>query len=367
MSAAVAGVPDEGVVAGTEVDDVVAAAAVDDIVAVAAEKCVVAVAAGDGVVAGSAVDGDVDERGEAVAGGEGVVAAVHVDDEILGGADVEGERRGTHAVEPDASPVGSGGEVLGAVAAVDLNGVDAVAAFVEVGPFAGVPDHEVVAGLAEDLIVADAAGERVVAVAAEEEIVAPLAEQHVVASLAEELVSRRTADEGVVAVAAEEERARQGAVGLVKLNHVVAGLAEDGDGGRVRDGGSAADDADGAAVDEDVAGGVAADGDVVVGIVAEDGQEPGRIEGGGDRGLNPFGQFIEGRRESLLSDRLTARSGRGMKRQVPDAAKPRKAHGMLQGIGRVTIESKPDAIELRICGIGCARRLTGVTAVACRI
>ena len=306
--AAVAGVPDEGVVAGTEVDDVVAAAAVDDVVAVAAEKCVVAVAAGDGVVAGSAVDGDVDEGREAVAGGKRVVAAVHVDDEVLGRADVEGKGRGARAVEPDTSPVGGHGEDLGAVAAVDLNGVDAVAPFVEVGAFAGVPDHGVVAGLAEDLVGADAAGERVVAGAAEEEIVAPLAEEDVVAGLAEEHVGRRAADQGVVAVAAEQHRAGQSAVGFVELKDVVAGQAEDFDGGRVRDGGAVARDPDGAAVDEDAARGVAADRDGVVRDIADHVEQScRRAEGGGDGRLDAFGQGVEVWCESLLSDRLAAR------------------------------------------------------------
>ena len=105
---------------------------------------------------------------------------------------------------------------LGAVAAVDLDGVGAVAAFVQVGAFAGVPDHAVVAGLAEDLVVAGAAGQRVVAVAAEEQVVAALAEQGVVAGLAEELVVAGAAGEHVVAVAAEQVGRRQGAVGLVQ-------------------------------------------------------------------------------------------------------------------------------------------------------
>src|SRR5829696_4598767 len=90
--AAVARIPHEGVVAGAEKRRVVAASAGDEVAAVAAKKQVVAVAAGDGVVAGAAVDGDLDQRREAVAGGEPVVAAVHVEDDVLGRADVEGER-----------------------------------------------------------------------------------------------------------------------------------------------------------------------------------------------------------------------------------------------------------------------------------
>ena len=143
-------------------------------------------------------------RGEAVAGGDGVVAAVGVEHEVLGGADVEGERRGADAVEAHARAVGGDREGLGAVAAVDLGGVDAVAALVEVGAVAGIPDHAVVAGLAEHLVVAGAAGQRVVAGAAEQEVVAALAEQRVVAAPAEELIVARAAGEGVVAGAAEQ-------------------------------------------------------------------------------------------------------------------------------------------------------------------
>ena len=80
-------------------------------------------------------------------------------------------------------PLAVDGEDLGAVAAVDLGGVDARAAFDQVAVVARVPDHPVVAGLAEDLIVAVAAGQRVVAGAAEQKIDAALAEQRVVASL----------------------------------------------------------------------------------------------------------------------------------------------------------------------------------------
>ena len=114
-------------------------------------------------------------------------------DEVLGGADVEAEGRGVDAVEAHARAVGRDGEGLGAVAAVDLGGVDAVAALDEVAVVARVPDHAVVAGLAEHLVVAGAAGQHVVAVAAEQQVVAALAEQRVVAGLAEELVGARAA------------------------------------------------------------------------------------------------------------------------------------------------------------------------------
>ena len=156
-----------------------------------------------------------------------VVAAVGVEDEVLGGADVDRERRRVEAVEPDARAVGRGRELLGAVAAVDLDRVGAGAALVEVGVVAGVPDHPVVAALAEDLVVGVAAGQGVVLAAAEQQVEAALAEQRVVAGLAEELVAARAAGEGVVAGAAEQVRPRQRAVGLVEPDGVVAGQAED--------------------------------------------------------------------------------------------------------------------------------------------
>ena len=158
------------------------------------------------VVAGTAVDGDLDERGQVPGGGEAVVAAVGIEDQLLGGADVDCERRRVDAVEPDTRAVGRGGELLGAVAAVDLDRVGAGPAFVEVGVVAGIPDHPVVAALAEDLVVGIAAGEGVVVAAAEEEVEAATAEERVVAGLAEELVAARAAGERVVAGAAEQVR-----------------------------------------------------------------------------------------------------------------------------------------------------------------
>ena len=101
------------------------------------------------VVAGAAVDRELDQRGQVAGRRERVVAAVGVEDEVLGGADVDRERRRVEAVEADAGAVGRGRELLGAVAAVDLDRVGAVAALVEVGVVAGVPDHAVVAALAE--------------------------------------------------------------------------------------------------------------------------------------------------------------------------------------------------------------------------
>ena len=123
---------------------------------------------------------------------------------------------GSSAVEAHARAVGGDGEDLGAVAAVDLDGVDVGAALVQVGVVARVPDHAVVAGLAEHLVVGVAAGQRVVALAAEQEVEAALAEQRVVAALAEQLVGARAADQRVVAGAAEQIGGRQRAVGLVE-------------------------------------------------------------------------------------------------------------------------------------------------------
>ena len=165
-------------------------------------------------------------------------------------------------------PLADDGEGLGAVAAVDLDGVDAVAALDQVAAVARVPDHPVVAGLAEHLVVAGAAGQHVVAVAAEQQIVAALAEQGVVAGLAEELIVARAAGERVVAVAAEEVGGGQRAVGLVERDRVVAVLAEDLDQRGVGDRGLAAGDRHGAAVDEERSGRVATERDRVLGVVA---------------------------------------------------------------------------------------------------
>src|SRR5262249_50383084 len=104
---------------------------------------------------------------QVAAGREAVVAAVGVEDQGLGGADVDAEGGGVEAVEAYTRPVGGDGEDFRAVAAVDLDGVDAGAALVEVGVVARIPDHAVVARLPEDLVVAVASGQRVVLGAAE--------------------------------------------------------------------------------------------------------------------------------------------------------------------------------------------------------
>ena len=189
--------------------------------------------------------------------------------EVLGGADVEGERGRVGASEQHARAVGRDGERLGAVAAIDLGGIVAVAALEQVAAVARVPDHAVVAGLAEHLVVAGAAGQHVVAVAAEQQVVAALAEQDVVAVLAEQLILARTAGERVVAGAAEQLSGGQRAVGFVQRDRVVAALAEPLDQGGVGDRGRAADDGNGAAVDEKVPGRVAAERDRVLAVVAD--------------------------------------------------------------------------------------------------
>src|SRR4029077_9278563 len=104
----------------------------DEVVAVAAKQAIVAVAADDGVVAGPAVHGERDQCGQTVGGGERVVAAIHVHDQVLGRADVQRERGRSYAVETNAGTIGSHGEGFGAVAAIHLDSVDAVTAFVEV-------------------------------------------------------------------------------------------------------------------------------------------------------------------------------------------------------------------------------------------
>ena len=167
---------------------------------------------------------------------EDVVAAVDVEDEVFGRADVDAKGAGLTPVEAYAGTVRGDREDLGAVAAVDLDGIGARAALEEVGVVARVPDHAVVAAFAEHLVVAIAAGQRVVAVAAEQEVVAALAEKRIVAGLPEQHVAARAAGDGVVAGAAEQVGARQRAVGFVEGDGVVAALAEDLDQAGIGDG-----------------------------------------------------------------------------------------------------------------------------------
>src|SRR5205823_2685825 len=88
---------DDSCLAGSAEVNVVPLVSVDESVAVAAEHNVGAVAAANGVVAGTAVHRQADQGGQVARGAEGVVAAVHVDHEVLGGADIEAERRGRDA------------------------------------------------------------------------------------------------------------------------------------------------------------------------------------------------------------------------------------------------------------------------------
>ncbi len=273
--APVPGVPLEDVVAGTQEGDVVALLPVDEVVAAAAEQLVDPVGAEDRVVPRSPVHRDLDQRGQVAGGREAVVAAVGVEDELLGGADVDRERRRVEPVEPDTRAVGRRGEHLGPAAAVDVDGVAAGTALVEVGVVTGVPDHPVVATLAEDLVVGVASGQGVVLAPTEQEVEPALSEHGVVAGLAEELVAARPTREGVVACAAEQVGPRQCTVGLTDRDRVVAALGEDLNQRGVRDGRCAAGDVHRPAVDEDLARRIAADRDLVVERITENAQRAG--------------------------------------------------------------------------------------------
>ncbi len=330
--AAVAGVPHEGVVPGAAGQHVAALAADEDVVAGAAGQPVVAVAAGYRVVAVAAVHGDVDQRRQTVAGREGVVAPVHVDGQVLTGPDVDGEGGRADAVKADARAVGRDGEGFGRVAAVDLDGVAAVAALVEVGPVAGVPDHPVVPRLAEHLVGAGAARQGVIAVAPEELVVAPLAQQRIVAGLPEELVVARPARERVVAVAAEQDRGRQCPVGLVERNLVVAGLAEHLDERGVGDRRRTALNHDGAAVDEDLPRDVPANDDRIVLGVADDRQDArARRKRGRDRRENAWVEGLAGRQEAARMGPFPARMRNPTGLFLEHAMQPRHDHGNTSG------------------------------------
>ena len=160
-------------------------------------------------------------------------------------------------------------KVFGAVAAIDLGGVDAVAAFHEVGAVARIPDHAVVAGLAEHLVVAGAADQRVVAIAAEQQIVAALAEQDVVARPPNSMIVAGAAGQRVVAGAAEQLGGGQRAVGFVERDRVVAAWPNTWIMAVLATVGCAARDWHGAAVDENVTGRIAAGDDGVVEAVVE--------------------------------------------------------------------------------------------------
>ena len=161
--------------------------------------------------------------------GERVVATVGVDRQLLGRADVDGERRGIDPIEADPGAVRRRRELLGSVAAVDLGRVGAGAALVEVGVVTGVPDHAIVAPAAERQVVGVATGQRVVAGAPEQRVEAALAEEGVVATLTREPVRARAAGEGVVAATAEQVGARERAVRLIERDDVVAGAGRSAD------------------------------------------------------------------------------------------------------------------------------------------
>src|SRR5262249_56580393 len=142
---AVARIPDEHVAAGAAEHVLPSPPADDGVVAVPTTQAIVAVATGDRVIARPTVDAQFDQGRQTVGAGERVVTTVHVDNQVLGRCDVQKERRGRDAIEAHASAIWHRGEDFVAIAAVDLNRVDAIAAFVEVTAFAGVPDDAVIA------------------------------------------------------------------------------------------------------------------------------------------------------------------------------------------------------------------------------
>jgi hypothetical protein len=80
--------------------------------------------------------------------------------------------------------------------------------------------------------------------------------------LTEQQVVSRAAGEDVVAVAAEKKRGRHWTIGFVDRDRVIAGLTEQLDQVRVRDGRGATKNRNGTAVDQDSSGRVAAGFDV---------------------------------------------------------------------------------------------------------
>ena len=101
-----------------------------------------------GVLAGAAIGRDLDQGGEVSVAVKLSLPPLALSDKVFAGTDVDGEGAGLRRSSGCGS-VGRDGEILSAVAAVDLDGVDTVAAFDKVGVVAGVPDQAVVAGLAE--------------------------------------------------------------------------------------------------------------------------------------------------------------------------------------------------------------------------
>ena len=204
-------------------------------------------------------------------------------DQGLARPDVDAERRGRDPIEADAGAVGRLRELLGAVAAVHLDGVDAVAALVQVGVVARVPDHPVVAGVAEGLVVGDRHRSgcrcplRRTAGRCRPCRGACRCRPGPTSTSAPEPPVRTS-----LPVATDEDRARQRAVRLVEGDRVVAGRTDRDHRGRVGDG-RRAGDRHGPAVDQDRAGRVAAEDDgVVQGVTADD--EDAAVNDGGDAG-----------------------------------------------------------------------------------
>ena len=225
--AAIARIPDEGVVAAAELRIVVAAAAGDDVVAVAAEQRVVAVAAGDGVVAVAAVERELDQAGEAVSGGEDVVAAVGMLSTRFSVVPMSRENgaglvRSKRTRVPLAVMVKFSAPLPPLTSAVSMPSPPSMRSV----PSPGFQIMRSLPAWPNIWSSAGAADQRVVAVAAEQLIVAALAKQGVVAGAAEQQIVAGAAGQRVVAVAAEQLRGGQRAVGFVERDRVVAALAE---------------------------------------------------------------------------------------------------------------------------------------------
>jgi hypothetical protein len=138
--------------------------------------------------------------------------------------------------------------------------------------------------------------ERVVTRAEVHRVVAASALHHVVVIAAEDLVCTRAGYDGVVANAAVQECSGQRAISFVERDQVVAVLPGNGDQAGIGDGGGAARDRHGPAVDEKIPGGVAAGVDRVVEIVADRGQHAGNgIEAAGDSHRLSFRRSVAAR------------------------------------------------------------------------
>src|SRR5262249_44916391 len=146
----------------------------------------------------------------------------------------------------------SRGESLSPIAAVDLDGVLAVAAFVEIGAIAGVPDHEIVPRLAEHLVGAGPASQAVVSCSAEKQVVAALPQEDIVDRLTEQQIVSGAADERIVALAPEEVGGRECPIGLGEGDRIITSLSECLDERRRPDRWPPAENGDCTVIDEDV-------------------------------------------------------------------------------------------------------------------